>query len=137
MHDWRDELEMGPDGKLRRKRVARDRERITFATISDHAAYGFSPTFSDGSPDHTSPHRPGFRFADTADAGKIAANEAYEARSRRLESGWQRKGEQHDAFAEESAPPRLASLDELRAKANQEYENRSRRLADAWRRRDA
>ena len=30
----------------KKKRTAHDGEHITFATISDHAAYGFSPTFA-------------------------------------------------------------------------------------------
>ena len=58
--------------KRRKKRVAGDRERITFATISDQA-HGFRQMFADGSPDFTSPHRKGFRFADVNDEAKIAA----------------------------------------------------------------
>ena len=63
--------------------------------------YGrFHTHFSDGTPDHTSPHKPGYRFADIDDAAKIAADEAYEERSRRMETAWQRKGEQQqDASA--------------------------------------
>jgi hypothetical protein len=38
----------------------------------------FHPFFSDGTPDLTSPHRPGFRMADTNDDARLAADEAYQ-----------------------------------------------------------
>jgi hypothetical protein len=92
---------------------------------------GFSPTFADGTPDHTSPHKPGYRFADTDNAARLAALDAYAARSRRMEMAWQRKGAQkqddvHDA-------PRTRSLDELRAAAHQAWHDRNKRLSNAWR----
>jgi hypothetical protein len=139
MRDYFSELyEWDEDGnKRRKKRVARDREQIHFpVTVMDHSA--FRPTFSDGSPDHTSPHRPGYRFADTGDAARLAADEAYEARSRRMETAWQHRGEQHDAAASKNlGRPKIsqATLDELRAAADAAWEDRSKRMSNAWRQR--
>jgi hypothetical protein len=60
-------------GRRRRARkgeVLADGERFVLPMQfmdHDHAASGFYPTFSDGSLDSTSPHRPGFRFLDMGD----------------------------------------------------------------------
>jgi hypothetical protein len=130
MHGPHELFELDEHGIPRRKRVARDREQLHFPYIADHAAYGFSPTFADGSSDFTSPHRKGFRFADTNDAARLAADEAYHSRSRRMETAWQRKGEQQHDQA------RTKSLDPLRSAADQAYAERSERLQNAWRNRD-
>ena len=123
MHDYFSEnFEWDGSVPRKKKRVARDRERITFPmTAMDHAALGFNPTFSDGSPDHTSPHRPGYRFADIGDAARLAADEAYE------------EGEQEHDEAHDQRSVRTASLDELRAKAQQAWEDRNVRMQNAWR----
>jgi hypothetical protein len=114
---------------------------------------GFRQTFADGSPDFTSPHRKGFRFSDVDDEASIAADQAYEERSRRMESAWKRKGqpdEGNDPTAltppskEESAWLRKQALarqatrevmggDDAQRMADQAYEERNKRLANAWR----
>jgi hypothetical protein len=120
---------------LRRKRVARDGERITFATISDQAGVGFCPTFADGSIDHTSPHRPGYRFADTNDPDRLDADAAYEERNRRLSNASRHKGEQQDERCDHHAAPRKRTLDELRALAEGAYQDRNVRMQNQWRNR--
>ena len=80
-------------------------------------AAGFHTHFSDGSPDHTSPHKPGYRFLDVDDAAKIAADEAYEARSRRMADGVEAQGR---AQADADATARLVrtpAIDASQAKA--------------------
>jgi hypothetical protein len=74
-------------GVKRRRHMARDREHITMQ-MQDGGASGFRPLFADGSPDHTSPNKPGFRFADTCDASKKAADDEYEKMKRRMASGY-------------------------------------------------
>jgi hypothetical protein len=108
---------------------------ITFRYIADHSAYGFHSTFADGSPDHTSPHRPGYRFADTSDAARLAADEAYEQRRERMHYTTNRRRHQQDA--NEPPPTSTRTLDELRAKAEQAWEERNKRMANAWRNRGA
>ena len=141
MHDHFSELyEWDEDDKLRRKkRVARDREQIHFpVTVMDAMqALGFHSTFADGSPDHTSPHRPGYRFAHTTDAARLAADQAYEERRERIANAWRRKGDAQADDNRDAAPPRTRSLDELRAKADQAWEDRNKRMANAWRNREA
>jgi hypothetical protein len=86
-------------------------------------------------------HRPGFLFdRDHNHVLADAAIEAYEARSRRKETAWQRKGEQQDAdhYKDRQDPlhdhaSRQRTLDELRAVAARAYEDRRQRLANAWR----
>jgi hypothetical protein len=118
----------------KKKRIARDRERIPFATISDQA-YGFSPTFSDGTIDHTSPFKPGYRFADTNDAARLAADEAYEERRERMQNAWRTKGDVKAEDNRDGTPPRTRTLDELRAAADQAWEDRNKRMSNAWRNR--
>jgi hypothetical protein len=134
MHDHFNELyEWDEDGnKRRKKRVARDRERITFATISDQA-FGFRPTFADGSLDHTSPHRPGHRVADTYDEARIAANDAYEQRRERMANAWRNKGypQLEDDGGERDYCTR--TLDESRAAADAAYQAKRERLQNGWR----
>jgi hypothetical protein len=135
MPSWKDEFELGDDGRLRKKRVLPDGDRIHFSmTMMDNAAFGFFPRFSDGSPDFTNPHRPGHRFADTDDAARLRAEEAYQERSRRMSDGWKHKGEQRsdDARVTSRAHPQR-TLDELRAAAEAAYEARNERLRNAWR----
>jgi hypothetical protein len=109
----------------RKKRVAGDGEQIHFpVTVMDHAASLFRPFFADGKPDYTSPHRKGFRFADTNDPGRIAANDAYEAMRERLS-----RKPQADA--------RVPTLDELEQAAVTAYEERSTRMRDSWKTRHA
>jgi hypothetical protein len=130
MRDFRDEFEMDEDGRLRRKRkrVAGDGDRISFPmTAMDHAAYGFNPSFADGSPDHTSPHRPGYRFADTDDAARVAAEEAYRERNQRMSSAWQRKGQpQQDDVRD--ATPRTRTPEEAQKSVDDAYAQKVARL---------
>jgi len=113
----------------RKKRVAGDGDRISFSmTAMDHAAYAFTPTFSDGSVDHTSPHRPGHRFADVDDEARLAANDAYEERRQRLH--YANKHRDLDDASNHGATP---DLDLLRELADAAYEDRRTRMANAWR----
>jgi hypothetical protein len=135
MPDWKDELEMDEHGQLRKKRVVRDREKISFTMQMMDAANGrFVDHFADGTPDHTNPHRPGHRFLDTNDPAKLAAQEAYDARSRRMETAWRRKGEQHQQGNEENNKP---TLDEARAASDAAYQARSERMRKGWKHKDA
>jgi hypothetical protein len=119
----------------RKKRVARDREHIHFpVTVMDAMqALGFHSTFSDGSRDFTSPHRPGYRFLDVNDEAKIAANDAYEARRERIH--YSSRQRQQDANADDRAPAR--TLDALRQAAEKAYEDRNARMRNAWKQRAA
>jgi hypothetical protein len=133
MHDYFSELyEWDGDVPRKKKRVARDREQIHFpVTVMDAMqALGFHNTFADGSVDHTSPFKPGYRFADTNDAVRVAADEAYEARRERLHYTINRRRQQQDA--NEPPPTTTRTLDELRAAASAAYEARSKRMAGAW-----
>jgi hypothetical protein len=138
MHDHFSEFyEWDENGIPRRKkRVARDREHIHFpVTVMDamQARANFHSTFADGSVDHTSPHRKGFRFADTSDADRLAANDAYEARREQVHYA-NRRRVQRDG--NEPPPMSTPTLDALRIRADAEYEARSKRMAKAWRQRD-
>ena len=123
MYEW--------DGNVPRKKkkqVLPEGARAHFTMhMMDNAAFGFGPTFSDGSPDHTSPHAPGYRFADVGDPNRLAAEQSYRARSRRMEDGWRRKDEQKDAA------PRPRTLDAARQQADAAYQARSQRLSNLWR----
>jgi hypothetical protein len=136
-------------GRRRRARKGEtlaDGERFHFLMQMQDERGHFTPTFSDGSVDHTSPHRPGYRFADVDDADRIAAAEAYEAKRDRLQR--RRRPEEEDAAPEwerRQAVARKAAgavrgkdaaptLDELRDQADEAYAARSLRLANAWRR---
>jgi hypothetical protein len=88
---------------------------------------GCRPYFSDGKPDDTSPHRPGYRFADIGDAAVLAASEAYE-RKRSMLSYASRRRRPEDV-REDDAPPRARTLDELRAAADAAYEDRKKRIS--------
>lgn len=139
MHDHFSELyEWDENGIPRRKkRVARDREHIHFpVTVMDamQARAGFHPTFADGSPDFTNPHRKGFRFADVDDADRLAANEAYEQMRTRLSDAWRNKGQQQDADLDDRTPAR--TLDALQQDAATAYAERNKRLQNAWRHKD-
>jgi hypothetical protein len=92
----------------------------------------FVDRFADGSPDFTSPHKPGFHFADTDDKARLAAQETYEARSRRMEDAWRTKG---DARAEDGRGSQQPTLDELDRAATTAYAERSKRMSQAWRQR--
>jgi hypothetical protein len=138
MRDYFSEtFEWDEDGnKRRKKRVARDREQIHFPVTAMDAMRGsFHPTFSDGSHDHTSPFKPGFRFADVGDAARLAADEAYEARRERMENAWRTKRDVKAEDNRDGTPPHTQSLDELRAAADQAWEERNRRMSSAWRNR--
>jgi hypothetical protein len=67
-------------GRRRRARpgeTPQDGERLSFSPLHmDHAGFGFDTTFADGSPDFTSPHKKGFRFADSDSPSRCAADEA-------------------------------------------------------------
>jgi hypothetical protein len=135
MHDHFEESYEWVDGIPRKKkRAARDGETIHFPYIADHAAFGFSPVFADGSPDLTNPHRPGYRFADTTDAARTQADEAYAARSHRMEAGWRQRGDAQAADSGERKSP--STLDEARAAADAAYLERSKRMQNAWKQRE-
>jgi hypothetical protein len=121
----------------KKKRVARDREHIHFpVTVMDAMqALGFRSTFSDGSPDHTSPFKPGYRFADTNDEARIAADRAYEARRERMENAWRTKGDVKAADGGDTAPPLRRTLDQLRTLAEKAWDDRNERMRNAWRQR--
>jgi hypothetical protein len=116
--------------QLRRKRVLPDGERISFATISDQAP-GFRTHFSDGTPDLTFPHAPGFRFSDVDDSAKLAADRAYIERRTSMDYRY-RVDARPDADRGSQQPTLL--LDELEQAAVTAYEERSERLRTAWRR---
>jgi hypothetical protein len=129
MHDHFSELfEWDEDGKRpRRKRVAQDREQIHFPmTVMDHAAFGLRETFSDGSPDFTDPHRPGFRF-DTKDSAKLAADASYREMVARLDY----RHRQQDG-ASDHGSQRTLDADALERAAADAYEFRSERMRTAW-----
>jgi hypothetical protein len=133
MHDHFNEIfEWDEIGNKRRKRVARDRERITFATISDQSAR-FSATFADGTPDHTSPHKPGHRFLDVDDAARQQADQAYEERRERVHYATNRRHQQQDETRDQHTPAPTKSLDQLRQTAETAYAERNKRLQNAWR----
>jgi hypothetical protein len=131
MHDFRDDFEMDEDGRLRRKR-----KRVLPDGATMHVPMGFYDgrfvdRFADNSPDLTSPHRPGYRFADTHDAARLAAEQAYRERSTRLQDAW-RKG-RLDPVRDHA--PRQLTLDELRAAADAAYHEKCERLRNGWRNR--
>jgi hypothetical protein len=133
MHD--ELYEWDENGKPRRKRVLPDGASFHFPYIADHAAYGFSPTFADGSPDFSDPHRPGFRFSDIGDAARLAADQAYEERRERMQNAWRTKGDVKADAGDGAAPPRTRSLDVLRSAADTAYRDKCERLRNAWRNR--
>jgi hypothetical protein len=87
-------------------------------------------------------HRPGFLLLDRDSVLVDAATEAYEARTRRMATAWQRRhadhqndhrgGHQDLACGREARP---ATLDEARAAADAAREARDERLRTAWQRR--
>jgi hypothetical protein len=122
------------DGNVprKKKRVARDRDRISFPmTAMDAAAGRFHAHFSDGSPDHTSPHRPGYRFADTNDPARLAAESAY--RERCQDMHYTSRRNHQDGIPDERHAAR--TLDELRQAADAAYREKCERLRNAWRNR--
>jgi hypothetical protein len=115
--------------RLRPGEVPADGETVHIPMqFMDHG--GFHPYFSDGTPDHTSPHRPGWRFADTTDAARLAADEAYEARRERMHYANRRR---QDGTGDPGATAR--NLDQLRALADAAYEAKCKRLQEGWRNR--
>jgi hypothetical protein len=100
----------------------------------------FHSTFSDGSPDFTSPHRKGFRFADTDDADRLAADEAYEQMRTRLADAYKHRqqhgGDVRKSSATGAAPTRAPTLDALQQAAEKAYEDRNARMQNAWKHRD-
>lgn len=118
------------NGVLKKKRVARQGDTISFPmTAMDHAA-SFSRTFSDGTLDHTNPHQPGYRFADVDDAARIASEQAYRERSARMAEAWRHKGEkqQQDDDNQDAAPRRTPTLDELQKASDAAYREKCGRL---------
>jgi hypothetical protein len=95
----------------------------------------FTKQFADGSPDFTSPFRPGFRFLDTNDANRIAANDAYEARRQAMHYANKRRRQQQQDDAGNRNPTASLDLDQARAIADSAYQERSQRMANAWRNR--
>jgi hypothetical protein len=97
----------------------------------------FHSHFSDGQPDFTSPHRPGYRFLDNNDADRLAANAAYEQMRQRLNAAWRNK-DAPGADNRDAAPSRRTlSLDALQAQAEQAWRERSKRMSNAWRNKEA
>jgi hypothetical protein len=134
MHDYFSELyEWDGNVPRRKKRVLPDGTTVHFPYLADHSAFGFHPYFADGSPDFTSPHRKGYRFADTNDEARIAANGAYEQMRTRLREAWRRKGER---LVETKEAPPTRTLDQLQAEAEHGWQQRRERMRNAWRRRD-
>ena len=120
--------------KRRKKRVLGDRERLHVPMqFMDHAAFGFRTHFADGSPDHTNPHRPGFRFLDVNDETQIAADAAYEEMRARLHYGHRQR--QQDGASDHGSPQ--PTPDELEQAAVTAYEVRSERMRNAWKTRHA
>jgi hypothetical protein len=117
-------------GRVRRFRhgdILADGERLRVPhTFMDHASYGFRPTFSDGTPDHTNPHRPGYRFADIDDADRLAADKAYEERRTRMQNAWKNA-------TDADTPVQRRDAANARAVADRAYEDRKVRLTNAWR----
>jgi hypothetical protein len=95
-------------------------------------AYVFDQHFSDGSVDHTNPHRPGFRFLDIGDVAKLAADEANEQRRERIH--YSNRQRQQDAAIHQRVPAR--TLDALQQDAEVAYAERNKRLQNAWRHKD-
>jgi hypothetical protein len=119
--------------------------------MMDHAA-GFSHTFADGSVDHTHWSRPGFRFADTNDAARIKANDAYEQRRQAMHYDAKRRRKQEEEDEEEERRKRAAGAEtemerrqrlarkaaqavtgDARALADAAWEARNERLRNGWR----
>jgi hypothetical protein len=159
-HDYfSDIFEWDANGNKRRKRVLRPGDSFSFSmTMQDGAAGGFRPFFADGSPDHTSPHRPGFRFSDTNDPLRQKANEAYEDRKRRAASAWKKRAPQpqsgrrtrggvgapqpwlntgSDSYDDEGGHDngRQRTLAQLQALRDGAWEDRRIRASNAWRNR--
>jgi hypothetical protein len=83
-------------------------------------------------------HRPGFLGLDGGSAFADAAAEAYEERSRRLATAWQREGDdvgrhsdRENRVRDHIAPP--LTLDQALAAAEAAREARDERLRTAWR----
>jgi hypothetical protein len=128
----------------RKKRVLPDGDRVSFSmTMMDQASYGFTPKFADGSPDHSNPNRPGFRFLDVDDAARIAANDAYEQRRERLHYANRYRKHEEDDQTESERRQRLAKqaaratmgADQARELADAAWEDRKQRMQNAWRNR--
>jgi hypothetical protein len=121
MHDhFHEHYEWDADGQLKKKkRVLPDGARMS-------VAMGFYDHFSDGSPDYTNPHAPGFRFSDTDDPARVAAQQAYDERNKRMATAWMRKGEPPQQVDARDRAPR--TLDELQHDAISAWESRNRRL---------
>jgi hypothetical protein len=116
--------------RKKKKQVLPDGARANFKMqMMDHAG-DFIPIFADGTPDHTSPHRPGHRFADVNDEARLVANDAYEERRQRLH--YANKRGRQDGAGNHGATPDLHRLREL---ADAAYEDRRQRMANAWRNR--
>jgi hypothetical protein len=122
--------------------------------------YRFHPTFSDGSLDLSSPHRPGFRVLDVGDPLRLAADQAYEEMRMRLDAKPRKRPDDDDDDDEGDDRRRRAAketeggrrqitarqaardaigkdarqmtLDELEAAAATAYEARSARMRNAW-----
>jgi hypothetical protein len=103
----------------------------------------FRRQFADGSIDHTDPHRPGFRFLDTDDSNRIAANDAYEQRRQAMHYTNRRRQPEKDDASETERRQRLATpaaratmgVDQARELADAAYAERSERMSNAWRNR--
>jgi hypothetical protein len=140
MPTWTDDdYEMDDDGRMRNRKIAGDGDRIAFSMTAMDAARGFHRNFADGSVDHTHWSRPGFRFSDTNDEASLRAEQAYQARNRRMADAWKRKGtpqwnDENGGRTAVGFRPHL-SLDQARALADAAYAERCERMRNAWRNR--
>jgi hypothetical protein len=82
----------------------------------------FKDTFADGSPDYTNPHQPGYRFADTNDSDRLAADRAYRERTQRLSDAWRKSAAAADAPAQGAD----------RAVADKAWLDKKERLQNSW-----
>jgi hypothetical protein len=87
-------------------------------------SFGFSTKFSDGSTDHTSPHRPGYRFADVDNPARLEATKAYEEKRARVQDQWRKPPARSDA-----APPPPS---DARAIADRAWEDKRQRISNAY-----
>jgi hypothetical protein len=161
MQDAYAEDRHGNRRRIKRGDVLMDGERLIVPAQfmdSDDTSFGFSRTFSDGSVDHTDPHRPGFRFADSNDPHRLKAEEAYQERTRRMQDAWKKKKrapddddeDEEDRLSERQRRELLARKAaratmgsdarqltdaEARAAADAAWEERNERLRNGWRNR--
>jgi hypothetical protein len=100
----------------------------------------FTDRFADGSPDYSSPNRPGFRVLDSNDPNRIACNDAYEARRQDMDYRSKRRLSEDDKTdktdkTEQRTAGATLSADQARALADAAWGERTKRMQNAWRNR--